>query len=199
VGRQVAHDVRSPLSALEVACTYLTALPEGHRALITDAVHRIEAVVGRLSNLPSSAGPTGAPPQLALTPGSRVLVLDDDAFMAHVWRERLAAACDAHGISLQVFQRSADFAAHAATHRSEIGLCLLDFELEGEVETGPDVAARLGLVHRSVVISSRDTDPDVKRRCAALGLRLLPKARIATLDIRVIHADSGAAPAPGDD
>jgi hypothetical protein len=202
LGRKVAHDIRSPLSALEVACTYLTALPAPHRALITDAVRRIESVVGRLGDLPSSDGLAAVPPSLSLIPGSRVVVLDDDAFMAQVWRERFASANHLRGISLHVFQRSGDFAAYVAEHRHEVSLCLLDFELEGEAETGPDVAARLGLASRSVVITSRDTEREVQHRCAALGLRLLPKGCIATLDLRVADsltpAGSGGAPGPGD-
>jgi signal transduction histidine kinase len=50
ISTQVAHDIRSPLSALSVATADLKILPEEQRILIRSAVQRIEDIANDLSN-----------------------------------------------------------------------------------------------------------------------------------------------------
>lgn len=50
IARQVAHDIRSPLVALDVATQDLSALPEDNRILITDAIKRIKDIANNLLN-----------------------------------------------------------------------------------------------------------------------------------------------------
>ncbi|EKD51579.1 MAG: Sensor protein [uncultured bacterium] len=47
--RQVAHDIRSPLTALKIVSTDLKDVPEEHRLLIRSAVQRIEDIANDLS------------------------------------------------------------------------------------------------------------------------------------------------------
>lgn len=49
---QVAHDIRSPLSALSLVCDSLTSIPAEHRLLIQSAVTRIQDIANNL--LPAS-------------------------------------------------------------------------------------------------------------------------------------------------
>jgi len=48
ITRQLAHDIRSPLTALDVAINHLQSLPEENRVLIRTAVHRIKDLANGL-------------------------------------------------------------------------------------------------------------------------------------------------------
>lgn len=46
--RQIAHDLRSPISALNVVADMTTEMPEGARELIQMAIKRLEDMANRL-------------------------------------------------------------------------------------------------------------------------------------------------------
>lgn len=48
LARQIAHDMRSPLAALDVAAECISALPEQHRHLIREAARRIRDIADNL-------------------------------------------------------------------------------------------------------------------------------------------------------
>jgi hypothetical protein len=46
--KQASHDIRSPISALNLVIGSLTNIPENKRALATEAIGRIQAIADRL-------------------------------------------------------------------------------------------------------------------------------------------------------
>lgn len=74
LARQVAHDIRSPLAALEVVSGDVSNLPEDRRTLIRAAIGRIRDIANSLldkqrAQTGSEAGSGGAPPECLLLSG----------------------------------------------------------------------------------------------------------------------------------
>lgn len=70
IAQQVAHDIRSPLSALNLAASCATSLPESHRRLIQSAIVRINDIANNLASRqaePLAKKITSLPPQYMLS------------------------------------------------------------------------------------------------------------------------------------
>ncbi|MBI4239123.1 MAG: HAMP domain-containing histidine kinase, partial [Deltaproteobacteria bacterium] len=59
IAAQVAHDIRSPLTALRVVAGHLAEVGEEKRVMIRNAVQRIEDIANDLAGRKAAAGPTG--------------------------------------------------------------------------------------------------------------------------------------------
>ncbi len=145
--------------------------------------------------LPLTSAPEWFVPKLELKAGTHVAILDDDVSIHQIWRGRFEMAnARARGVVLQHFSAAAELANFAASMRTEPMLCLVDYELLGEDRSGLDVIASLGIAGRSILVTSRFEEPEVRARCARLGMRLIPKGMAALVPIAVAsltpHADA---------
>jgi hypothetical protein len=143
--------------------------------------------------LPLAEPPVWFVPDLEFSPGDTVVILDDDAGIHRVWKERFeAAGLGGRGIKTHNFS-SPDplrrwFAENGAVRPA---VCLFDFELLGHRETGLDLAAELGVTGRTVLVTSRYDEPQVLAACLNRGVRLLPKSLAGLVPVSV--AGGGAA------
>lgn len=138
--------------------------------------------------LPLAAAPDWFVPELALTPGRAVVILDDDESIHQVWRGRLKA--------LNAAERGVDV-VHASAPRDLRGwvrsnaakareaLYLLDQELSGHAETGLSLAEELGIGDRAVLVTSRHEDAAILAGCLKLGTRMIPKELASLAPMRI--------------
>jgi signal transduction histidine kinase len=138
--------------------------------------------------LPRAPAPAWFVPRLRLSPGSDVVVLDDDPSIHDVWDARFAAArLEAHGVRARHFSTARElrrWAGQDARARAR-ALFLVDHELAAEPETGLDLLRSLGLEERGILVTGRAEESAVLEACAALGVRLIPKSAVASVPIDV--------------
>jgi signal transduction histidine kinase len=113
-------------------------------------------------------------PDLRVAAGSKVVILDDDPSIHHLWKERFKLF---PSISLIHFSKASDLVEHHdnSTGLSSISLYLCDYELLGQTQNGLDVVEQLSVAGRSVLVTTHYNNDAIRNRCAKLDVRLLPK------------------------
>ena len=127
--------------------------------------------------LPRTGVPAWFAESVPLTKGSVALVLDDDPSIHHAWRARFEDIADEARPQIAGAFSPAEFRRAANKHRP--GLCLVDYELIGEVESGLDVLESMPAMPPSILVTSRNDEREVRERCLRLGISILPKALVA--------------------
>ncbi|UPT74966.1 MAG: HAMP domain-containing histidine kinase [Elusimicrobiota bacterium] len=141
--------------------------------------------------LPSAPAPIWFVPEIALTPGGSVVILDDDEGIHQVWRARLdAIGADGHSIVIRDLFKPMDIREWVKNNASEASraLYLLDHDLAGFPETGLSLASELGLEQRAILVTGRYDDPNVMEECRQHGIRMLPKELALQVPIRLADA-----------
>jgi signal transduction histidine kinase len=128
-------------------------------------------------------------PELRVTAGSKVVVLDDDPSIHHLWEERFKSLVSEGVVSLLHFSKASELIEHHdnATGLSSISLYLCDYEL-GQGENGLDVIEQLSISSRSVLITTHYNNEAIRKRSANLGIRLTSKRLARWVPIRVVKA-----------
>lgn len=135
-------------------------------------------------------------PELALTAGRPIVILDDEASIHQIWRHRLNA--DPRGRLMEIVDLSTAedlrgwVKANAAKAREAV--FLLDYELAGCLETGLALAQELGVVDRAILVTSRHDEPAIREDCRRLGLRAVPKEMARLIPIRIQGASAAEGP-----
>ena len=137
--------------------------------------------------LPVAEAPAWFVPRIELETGSHLVVLDDDQSIHRIWSERLSAWTDRgalkvfHFTSAQElrawFTKSPDLARQARY--------LVDFELIGEEETGLALVKALGIQTRTVLVTSRYDEHEVRGPCEKDRIRLIPKGLAVFVPVHV--------------
>jgi CheY-like chemotaxis protein len=129
--------------------------------------------------LPKATPPVWFLPNLNITPGAIIGVLDDDPSVHHLWKNRLGT-----DVTLLHFHNGGEFRV-AVESGQGFSLLLIDFELIGENETGLDLIREFALQSRSVLVTSRFEDEKVRLECEELKIRLLPKMLVSQVPLAV--------------
>ncbi|MBI4236789.1 MAG: HAMP domain-containing histidine kinase [Deltaproteobacteria bacterium] len=144
--------------------------------------------------LPPADAPAWFVPRVEVRPHSHIVVVDDDASIHHLWDERLAPlALDEHSIQVQHFSSGTEAQAWRQVQAAETLLLLCDYELLGEPSNGLDLIQTLGVAHRAILVTSHYEEPAIQARCAALGVRLIPKGLAGLVPIAVAAPPAAAA------
>lgn len=133
--------------------------------------------------------PTAAPPpwftsELIVDPSTPIGILDDDQSVHDAWNQRLNAV--PVNLSVHHFKTPQSFIDWYQA-QSEPTQVFSDYELLGESETGLDVLEKLRIGSNGVLVTSHYENPDIIKRCQALGIRLLPKNLLAHIQINLKH------------
>lgn len=139
-------------------------------------------------DLPQAQPPEWFVSKLEFTPGSRVVVLDDDASIHHVWQGRLdSLRVKEHGIEILHFSAPSELRGWARSNPSRVAgtLFLLDYEFLGQAETGLSLAEELGLAGKSILVTSRFEEKNVLAECLRLKTRLIPKGMAGFVPISI--------------
>lgn len=62
---------------------------------------------------------------------------------------------------------------------------LIDYELIGQRFTGLDLIEENKLGDRAILVTSRYEEPQIRKRCEKLGIRLIPKSMTGWVPIEV--------------
>ncbi|MFA5139211.1 MAG: HAMP domain-containing sensor histidine kinase [Elusimicrobiota bacterium] len=141
--------------------------------------------------LPQAQAPAWFVPRLEVAPGSRIVVLDDDASIHQVWQGRFESACaKEHGIESFHFSTPEELRGWARAHTDirKDALYLMDYELIGYRETGLELIEELGLSERAILITSRFEEKGVLESCRRLKVRMIPKGLAAFVPISIADA-----------
>lgn len=123
--------------------------------------------------LPTVSAPSWFQEALTLTPGSTVVVLDDDESIHSIWASRCQPFCK--DIQLKHIHHSKSFREYCAVAEVANSLFLVDYELLGSDETGLDLIEALNLSERAILVTSRYEESKVRERVKKLGVKIIPK------------------------
>ena len=138
--------------------------------------------------LPKAKAPAYFVGELKLLPGRPVLVLDDEPGIHEMWRGRFEAArLGGHKIETLYFSEPGQLRAWVKENAEKAAkaVCLFDYELAGHQETGLTLAEELGLCEQTILVTSRSEEQRVIEACAALKVRMIPKAQADLVPVSV--------------
>lgn len=137
--------------------------------------------------LPRALQPAWFVPEIAIPQSAMVVVVDDDESIHAVWRARLTPFLSSESVRLLHHTSLGEFQAFCEQHRSSTAplFILMDHEFRSTDTTGLDCLVNLGLVGRSLLVTSRAYDAEVRARCQALGIGLLAKSAAPFVPIRI--------------
>lgn len=181
---QLAHDLRSPLSALGCVAESAHLLPEAERRMLLAAVERLQGIAnGLLTQQPSNLSAEGILLELCLPLGAKLIVVDDDPTIHELWRKRLS------GIASVNFFSDPD---QIRPKEDQNVFYLVDYHFEGKETNGLDLIESMGISSRSVLVTSFRLEERLTDRCRRLEVKFLSKDRISTLPIRRIDSAQSA-------
>ncbi len=147
---------------------------------------RIESKVGQGTcvniQLPTDDPPAWFVPEICISPGSTIAIIDDDVSIHQVWEERLSG----YSVHLQHFTSDSGVQNYHRENSNTQFLC--DYEFHGRSYTGIDLIERLGIQQRAILVTSHYEEPGVQQRCAELSIKLIPKGLAGLVPIRMREA-----------
>lgn len=153
---------------------------------------RIESEPGKGTSVtiqvPRAAAPDWFASGLIITPGAKVVVLDDDTSIHQVWRGRFESAVPkASGVEILHFSTPDELRTWVRNEapKASAVVYLLDYELLGYSDTGLDLAEELGIGNSTVLVTSRFEEPEVLSNSMRLRSRLIPKPLAGYVPISV--------------
>lgn len=143
--------------------------------------------------LPRSPAPSWFVPEIVVTGGGSVVVLDDDPGIHAVWETRFKGVnSEQAGVVLHHFSEPDELRrwVRSKPELAHESLCLFDFELGRPKITGLELARELGLLTKMILVTGRAEDPAVISECAAAGVRLLSKSQAVRVPLRCVAASA---------
>ena len=139
--------------------------------------------------IPKISPPDWFVPQITLSPGMSIVILDDDPTIHQVWESKLRCFEDKE-IKIDHFsngQKLVQWYEDQQQLNKNNFLFLFDYELLNETASGLDLIDRFELGAQSILVTSRYEEPAVVERCLRVGARMIPKS-MASL-VRVEYVD----------
>lgn len=147
-----------------------------------DGDMKISSEMGRgtdvVITLPIHTVPDWFLPELQLSYHTKIVILDDDDSIHQIWNNRFH---DIHIKSENIihFKTTEDIIAwHDEQKKSLIEqevLFLCDYEILGCDKTGLMVIEKLGISKQAILITSHFEEPEIRKQCEHLGVKLVPK------------------------
>jgi hypothetical protein len=159
---------------------------------------KIESAVGEGTtvtvSLPNVEPPKWFVPELNIDEKTTVVVLDDDNSIHQTWANKFESlGAEKKGVKLLKFSRADDILQWRKTSDVRNTLYLCDYQLNYQNKSGLDVIEELAIPDQSILVTGHFEEPEVRDRCAALGVRLVPKELIGFLPIN-LQASLSTAP-----
>lgn len=149
--------------------------------------------------LPRSEAPKWFVSELVFPRDVKVVILDDDTTIHQIWDGRFESLQIKNtGVEFAHLSTADEFTRYVLQHYGEVerSLFLVDFELIGSTRTGLDLIEELKIESRSILVTSRFEEKDIKTRCATRGVRMIPKSLAGFVPIR-LESIQTSKPAPG--
>lgn len=123
--------------------------------------------------------------KLNFAEGATVVILDDDQSIHDLWESRFVSFVRQGHVRLRHFYQADEVIRSDMAQMNDFYF-LCDYELIGQEKTGLDVIEQLQLGKFVTLVTSRYEDHDVRRRCAKLGIKILPKNYAAYVPICIL-------------
>lgn len=149
--------------------------------------------------LPRASAPVWFTDRLVVEETSTIVVIDDDPSIHAIWNQRFSPVREAYALQM-VHLYSADALREWVTTHNEIATqakYLIDYELGIDNKRkcpvfGLDVLLELGLNEKSILVTSRADQPELRQRCEIERVKMIPKemARFVpiSLDRKLNHS-----------
>ncbi len=129
-------------------------------------------------SLPQSEPPIYFISELKIKSDSKILIIDDDENIHHVWERRFSCfKYEVKKLNIQLlhFYNSKDVLEWVEKNKEVSFYILCDYELIGDELNGIDLLKRVNLKHRSILVTSRYEEECVIKKCKENGLKLISK------------------------
>lgn len=125
--------------------------------------------------------------RIKLSPNLRVAIIDDDTSIAKVWESRLLTFIDKYRIELIHFNNIKKLVEWHTENSHLLAIYLCDYEFTDQSMTGLDVIEQLKISNSSFLVTSRYEDLEIRKRCADMQLKIIPKNFSAYIPVQVIY------------
>ena len=126
---------------------------------------------------------------ISLEPGQTVVVIDDEPIVHDFWDSKFKKLISRKKTHVVHLNTPNEFRKWLAAHPIEAAtaLFLCDHQFGKIRETGFECIEDLKVASQSVLITSAAINPSLQEKCKTLGLRLLDKDVLTSLEIKLIH------------
>lgn len=141
----------------------------------------IESTVGKGTTirirLPKAETPSWFVRRLGLPKNGKVVVVDDDASIHHLWDERFEKIRSDLNIEVLHFSTLPDVRDWSASQSSLDGvLFLVDYEFIGQTQNGLDLIQKMKIEKSAILVTSHNDEPSIMAQAESLGIRMIPKS-----------------------
>jgi len=114
--------------------------------------------------------------EITIADNGEVVILDDDAYVHQIWNERFSSDfINQHHLKLLHFYAPQELINFCEGRYLQKTTFLLDYELVGYEETGLMLMEMLNIASQSILVTSRYEDIEIREKCQALGIKIIPK------------------------
>jgi signal transduction histidine kinase/FixJ family two-component response regulator len=124
-------------------------------------------------SLPCSGRPIIFPTSIDLNRYNKIIILDDDFSIHELWANKL----ESFGIPVEKFTSITELLSKYESLPSTC-LFLSDFELQDQIVDGISCIEKLSHESHSILITAREEEKEIIKRCQKSGIALLPKELI---------------------
>jgi signal transduction histidine kinase len=138
--------------------------------------------------LPRVAPPCWFVPELMVKRKALVVVVDDDPSIHQIWGSRFEGL-NVRDLGTAIIHLSSpteleNWRRDNAKNLKD-ALFLIDYEFLGSPVSGLDLIESLGIQKRSILVTSRYDEKDLRNRCEGIGVKLIPKSIAGFVPISV--------------
>lgn len=136
---------------------------------------------------PNCEAPNWFVPEIPLNEIQTIVALDDDQSILEVWKQRFSGLNAP--VSIVAFTSGNDFNNWIESNQNlaHKTIFLMDYELIGQRFTGLDLIEENKLSDKAILVTSRYEEPQIRKRCEKLGVRLIPKGMAGYVPIEVLR------------
>lgn len=138
----------------------------------------LNSIAGRTEvniSLPIAKKPKWFMSQIILRPAMKIIVVDDDPSVHHIWDQRFSIFKD----HVEVFHcfnfQEASLKEKELFLHNENVLFLCDYEISGDAKTGLDFIEKLNISSRSILVTSHYSESTIQKKASRLSLKIIPK------------------------
>jgi nitrogen-specific signal transduction histidine kinase len=140
----------------------------------------IESTIGKGTTititLPKAESPSWFVEKISFATNSLIVVIDDDASIHQIWRNRFESYVNSGLAKLIHFSSPAEVISWHQNKSHHDAICYLcDYEFLNHDKTGLDIIRELNIAKESVLVTSRFEEDRVRFKCETLGVRMIPK------------------------
>lgn len=149
----------------------------------------IETEIGRSTtitiSLPKAPSPFWFVDKIEVNSGLKLVICDDDLSIHQIWTGRIKSLFG-EKIETLSFTNGDLFKKWLKENENTNYLCLVDFELINQLQTGLDIIEELLVQKNAILVTSRYEEQHIKTRCEKLNLRIIPKMMVGYVPIKII-------------